>query len=173
MRISCLLVGITLLICTTITQVFAQDANQGAIILNQSSAFLKNAKSKEDLEKARDGFQKAYEIFLRTRNLKEAAIAASQIGFVKSRLGDLKGALDYYDKVYKYMVSAKDLASAWKTRFNMAEIYERLGQYSESQKALNEVLELCGQPGDPACLRAALDGLGSINWRKGNLKEAL
>ena len=173
MKICKLLFCITFLVGVLVTQTFAQDANQGALIFNQSSGLLKNAKSKEDLKKAADGFQKAYEIFLQTGNMKEAALAANQTGFAKSQMGDLKGALEYYDIAYKAKVSSGDLATAWTPLFNMADIYRMLGQYEESEKALNKVLELCGKPGNPACLRAAFNGLGTINNMKGNNEKAL
>ncbi len=168
-----MLICITFLVGVLVTQALSQDANQGALLFNQSTGLLKNAKSKEDLKRAADGFQKAYDIFLRTGNLNEAAIAANQTGFTKDRLGDLKGALEYYDKAYKIKVSSGDVEAQWTPLYNMANVHQKLGQYDDSEKLLHKVLDLCNRRDNPACLRAALNSLGIISNMKGNNEKAL
>ncbi|MGO8878535.1 MAG: CHAT domain-containing protein [Desulfomonilaceae bacterium] len=174
MKICKLLFCVTFLVGgVLVAQTFSQDANQGALIFKQSYGLLTNAKSKEDLKKAAVGFQKAYEIFLKTGNLKEAGIAANQTAFSKAQLGDLKEALDYYEKAYNAWVSSGDRANSWKPLFNMSDIYRMLGQYDESEKTLNMVLDICSEPGNPECLGRAFRGLGLISSVKGNYDKAL
>jgi class 3 adenylate cyclase/tetratricopeptide (TPR) repeat protein len=69
-------------------------------------------------------------------------------------------------------IAAKTDADRAAALVMLAKISERTGDYVEAQKNLAQAVPLARASNDPLTLCRALDSLGSIQWRLGNLDEA-
>ncbi len=152
---------------------FAQDANEGARLFNEGKMLLKNAKSRDDLQKAAENFGKAHRIFTLTGHMPEAALAANEAGYAHRSLGDLKGGVEFYLQSLTIKENIGDVPGQMATLFNLADSYRMLGDLDIQLKYLTKLGEVCTKIRDPKCEVMRLNGLGLNQKLRGNSQAAL
>src|SRR5208283_4722068 len=76
----------------------AQSEKDGIAVFKEAEQLRTKARSKEDLEKAIEKYQKALEIFKRSNAEKWQGTALNNIGEVYRSLGQYQKGLEYYEK---------------------------------------------------------------------------
>ena len=152
---------------------YAQDANEGARLFNEGKSLLKSARSKDDLKQAGINFEKAHRIFVLTGHMPEASLAANEAGYAYYSLGDIKGAVGFYEKSLAIKEKISDIPGQVSSLFNLADSNRMLGDLDSHQKYLFRLGDVCAKIRDPKCEVMKLNGLGLNQKLRGNNQAAL
>lgn len=122
--------------------------------------------------RAIDCFQRAADLYERAQDKKDAAIALENAGITYRKLGDVKQAVDAFQRAITLTGDTKSRLFA-DLNTDLGSIAAQLGQFDAAVKCLGLAIPIYETAGDRSGLSGALDTLGETYARMRKFDEAL
>lgn len=103
--------------------------------------------SRYKLDEARKKYEEGYRLSRELNNQKEAARFLRKEGDMSRRLGDVRTALECYDKSLIIWVSIKDREGEIKALISKGDYLNYLGQFRKALECHGILQEICDSPG--------------------------
>ena len=150
-----------------------QSKGHGRILYNEAQKLKSNAKSRDDLIRARELFERALKIFKRVNSQKEIADASGELASVNLRLGAYTKALGHYEKCLEIRRRLADLKGEGMTLNGIGSVYQSWGQYTEALEYYEESLGISRKISDVRGESVTLNNIGSVYKSLGQYAKAL